>query len=86
MNNFFKKELFVFSQYQILSKSLKMASKKKNNAFWWGLIFGIIIGSGAVYLYKNYNGTDFDKKTRKIERKAKKEIEKAEDEVKKLFD
>ncbi|MDA3815863.1 MAG: hypothetical protein PF486_00680 [Prolixibacteraceae bacterium] len=63
-----------------------MASKNKNSAFWWGLIFGIIIGIGAVYLYQNYGESDFDRKTRKIERKAKKEIEKAEDEVKKLFD
>ncbi len=63
-----------------------MASKKKKNTFWWGLILGIIIGFGALYLYQNYNESDIDKKTRKIERKAKKEIKKAEDEVKKLFD
>jgi len=63
-----------------------MASKKKSSAFWWGLILGIIIGSGAFYLYQNYNKSNFDRETRKIERKAKKEIEKAEDQVKKLFD
>lgn len=66
---------------------LIMAKKKKSNGFLWGLIIGVILTAGAVYYYQNYyNKTDLEKKTQKLEKKAKKEIDKAEEGVKKLFD
>lgn len=61
--------------------------KSKNNGFIWGLIFGIVIAIGAIYYYNNYmKKTDLEKKTEKLEKKTKKEIYKAKEGAKKLFD
>jgi len=50
------------------------------------LIFGIIIAAGAIYYYNNYyRKSDLERKTEKLEKQAKKELEKAEEGVKKLF-
>ena len=65
----------------------KKSVKKKSRGFLWGLILGIVIAAGAVYYYQNYyNKTDLERKAQRLEKKAKKELEKAEDGVKKLFD
>lgn len=64
-----------------------MAKNKKSKGFLWGLIIGILIAAGAVYYYQNYyNKTKLEREADKIEKKAKKELEKAEEGVKKLFD
>jgi len=64
-----------------------MSKKNKSNGFIWGLLIGGLLTAGAIYYYNNtYKKSDFEKETRKLEKKAKKEIEKAEDGIKKLFD
>lgn len=64
-----------------------MATKNKSRRFLWGLVIGILITASAVYYYQNYyNKTELERNAHKLEKKAKKEIEKAEDGVKKLFD
>lgn len=68
-------------------KSKAKAKKTKNNGFLWGLIIGALIAAGAIYYYNNYmKKSDFEKKTEKLEKKAKKEIDKAKEDAKKLFD
>lgn len=64
-----------------------MAKTKKSKSFLWGLIFGILLTAGAIYYYQNYyNKTELEREAQKLENKAKKGIDKAENEVKKLFD
>jgi hypothetical protein len=64
-----------------------MAKGNKRNSFGWGLLIGIIIAAGAVYYYQNYyKKSDIEKNTQRLENKAKKGINKAEKEVKKIFD
>ncbi|MBN2805911.1 MAG: hypothetical protein JXR22_04575 [Prolixibacteraceae bacterium] len=59
----------------------------RNRGFLYGLILGILIAAGAVYYYNNhYKKSELERKTEKLEKQAKKELEKAEDGVKKLFD
>jgi hypothetical protein len=59
----------------------------RNRGFLYGLILGILIAAGAVYYYNNYyKKSELERKTEKLERQAKKELEKAEEGVKKLFD
>ena len=68
-------------------KSGSKGKKSKNNGFIWGLIFGAIIAAGAIYYYNNYmKKSDFEKKTEKLEKKAKKGIDEAKENAKKLFD
>jgi len=64
-----------------------MAKKSKGRGFMWGLILGVILAIGAIYYYQNYyRKSDLEKSTKQIEKKAKKEIDKAKDGAKKLFD
>lgn len=65
----------------------KKTSKKKGSAFWLGIIFGLLLGAGAVYAVYNYfDKSDIERKADQIEREANKTIKKAEKEAKKLFD
>lgn len=65
-------------------------AKKKSNSFILGLIFGIVVGAGAVYYIAtqmdNSDTRKLKKESQRIEKQAKKEIDKAGEEVKKLFD
>ena len=68
-------------------KTMAKGKQTKKNGFLWGLIIGAVISAGAIYYYNNYmKKSDFEKKTEKLEKKAKKEIDKAKDGAKKLFD
>jgi len=68
-------------------KPMARSKKKKSRGFLWGLIFGIIVTVGAIYYYNNYyKKTELQKKTEKLEKNAKKQLDKAEDGVKKLFE
>ena len=67
-------------------KPMAKSKKTKSRGFIYGLIFGIIIAAGAIYYYNNYyRKSDMERKTEKLEKQAKKELEKAEEGVKKLF-
>ncbi len=62
-------------------------SKKKSNGFWWGLVLGLLIGGVGSYLYwQEYGKSELEREANKIERKAIKEFDKAEKEIKKLFE
>lgn len=64
-----------------------MAKKKNFKGFLWGFIIGAIIAVGAFYYYVNYyKKTKFERKAEKFENEAQKQIEKASDKAKKLFE